>query len=151
MYQGPFRFDRSLTSVGFQNANVFRQRDSLKQANLSTTASDKIIGSRMRVRQRFLSPDTQVSGPVLAEAHYSPPPITHHSPKKQADGTTVDSKEIHIRKRIGDFTYSTADLIGEGYTSRVYRATKDRSSEMVAVKVVELKKYSASNREMLES
>jgi hypothetical protein len=56
-----------------------------------------------------------------------------------------------LRKRIEQYSYNLSDQIGEGYTSRVFKASKDNSSDVFAIKVVDLKKYTVTNREMLES
>ena len=46
--------------------------------------------------------------------------------------------------------YNLRDLIGEGYSSKVYKTKKDGSSETMAMKVIALKKQSSSNLEMLQ-
>jgi len=59
------------------------------------------------------------------------------------------SSERVIKKIIENYSYSSAECIGEGFTSKVYKARKEGSNEIFAIKVVDLKKYSNSNRDML--
>lgn len=54
-------------------------------------------------------------------------------------------------QKIGDYVYSRSQEIGRGYSSRVYKARKMGSTEVYAVKVIELKKYTNSNMEMLSN
>lgn len=53
-------------------------------------------------------------------------------------------------KRVENYVYNTKDLIGEGYSSKVYKTKKDGSSEIMAMKVITLKKQSSSNLQMLQ-
>ena len=46
--------------------------------------------------------------------------------------------------------YNLRDLIGEGYSSKVYKTKKDGSNETMAMKVITLKKQSSSSLEMLQ-
>ena len=56
----------------------------------------------------------------------------------------------HHIKRVENYVYRLKDLIGEGYSSKVYKTKKDGSLEVVAMKVITLKKQSSSNLEMLQ-
>ena len=53
-------------------------------------------------------------------------------------------------EHIGPYTYFTDKQIGSGYSSKVYKGIKGGDEEY-AVKVIELKKFSHSNLEMLEN
>lgn len=111
----------------------------------------------MLSRHQFLSPDLKPVYPQHQLNRYLPtvtaPSLARYSSAKMFERCSTIASELqtHIRKRIDCYTYSSEELIGSGYTSRVYKARKDGSSEVFAIKVVDLKKYSTSNREMLES
>ena len=51
---------------------------------------------------------------------------------------------------IGDYKYRPSDEIGAGYSSRVFKG-RSRSNPMAeyAIKVIEMRKFSASSLEML--
>ena len=53
-------------------------------------------------------------------------------------------------KRVDNYVYHLRDLIGEGYSSKVYKTKKDNTHDTLAIKVVTLKKQSSSNLEMLQ-
>jgi serine/threonine-protein kinase ULK/ATG1 len=110
----------------------------------------------MFLRHRYQSPDTLQSTQYLEKESVkgtSPPSLTRYSSAKLLNRLSADHRASYsnLRKRIEQYSYNISDLIGEGYTSRVFKASNDMSNELFAVKVVELKKYSSSNREMLES
>ena len=56
----------------------------------------------------------------------------------------------HTLKRVENYVYNIRDQIGEGYSSKVYKTKKDGCGETMAMKVITLKKQSASNIEMLQ-
>jgi serine/threonine protein kinase len=50
------------------------------------------------------------------------------------------STNEHARKRIENYSYSLADVIGSGYSSKVYRGREESSRELpVALKVIDMK------------
>ena len=52
--------------------------------------------------------------------------------------------------QIGDYFYRPSEEIGAGYSSRVYRAS-DRDCRSYAIKVIDMKRFSASGLEMLDN
>jgi|JI6StandDraft_1071083.scaffolds.fasta_scaffold11740_3 serine/threonine protein kinase len=111
----------------------------------------------MYSRHQFLSPDLKPVYPVSRPDRLLPSPVSHtlarYSSARMFERMTLPApeSEASLKKRIENYTYRTSNCIGEGYTSKVYKCSKDGSNETFAIKVVDLKKYSASNREMLES
>lgn len=97
--------------------------------------------------QRHYSPDQLIS---------SPQPDSPSKSKRMREGGST-SKLLASASRfredevcIGDYRYRVADEIGAGYSSRVYRATgKDKQD--YAVKVIEMRRFSASGLEMMEN
>jgi serine/threonine-protein kinase ULK/ATG1 len=65
----------------------------------------------------------------------------------QLPSTMIDDSE----QRIGSYSYFTNKEIGSGYSSKVYKGKKKGCSDDFAIKVIELKKYSNSNMEMLSN
>jgi hypothetical protein len=60
-----------------------------------------------------------------------------------ASKTAISFKEdIEV---IGHYFYKKKDEIGSGYTSHVYRCRSHEKDGDFAIKVIELKKYSASS------
>lgn len=54
--------------------------------------------------------------------------------------------------RVGSYKYREQDLLGKGFSSKVYKANHISNSEdRYAIKVINLKKFKASNISMLES
>lgn len=108
----------------------------------------------MYIRQHYLSPDVR---PTI----YQVKPVERRlpSPNGQTLARYSSARYLHqpsllssveqeasIKKRIENYTYRLSDSIGHGYTSKVYRGSRDGSSEMFAIKVVDLKKYTSKNR-----
>lgn len=55
-------------------------------------------------------------------------------------------------QRVGSYKYREQDLLGKGFSSKVYKAYHiNNSDERYAIKVINLKKFKASNIAMLES
>ena len=51
---------------------------------------------------------------------------------------------------VGEYRYRPSEEIGAGYSSRVYKAT-DQQGHVYAIKVIEMKRFSASGLEMLDN
>ena len=45
----------------------------------------------------------------------------------------------YSRKKIENYSYALADIIGKGYSSQVYKGRNDNTMEPVAIKVIDLK------------
>jgi glycyl-tRNA synthetase (class II) len=103
---------------------------------------------------------------IMIQRHYSPDDITAvtHSLEKEGNkklreaGSTSDllatKTTIGFKdeiETIGHYSYRRKDEIGSGYTSHVYRCRSIEKESDYAIKVIELKKYSASSLEMLDN
>lgn len=51
----------------------------------------------------------------------------------------MDPYPTEVRKKIENYSFSLTDRIGKGYTSIVYKGRNDITSEIVAIKVIDLK------------
>ena len=51
----------------------------------------------------------------------------------------LGSGKLKVRKLIEDYSYSLNDEIGYGYSSRVYKGRNEKSKDIVAVKVIDMK------------
>ncbi len=107
---------------------------------------------KMFYRTQFLSPDLKPIHPTKLTDKYIPPIATQilnrYSSAKQLEKPTASNIESQngYRKRVENYTYCSTDLIGEGCTSKVFKARKDNETEIYAVKVIDLRKYSTSSR-----
>ena len=52
-------------------------------------------------------------------------------------------------RKVGSYSYSTTQEIGSGYSSKVYRGQSTKDGSEVAIKVIDLKKYSEQSLRML--
>ncbi len=100
----------------------------------------------------------------MNQRHYSPdqllpPPRTDSTEKPskplREGGSTTKLMESTSRYCddevvVGDYTYRVSDEIGAGYSSRVYRAVGKDGLDY-AMKVIEMRRFSASGLEMLEN
>lgn len=56
-----------------------------------------------------------------------------------------------IRKKIEDYSYALMDVIGKGYSSLVYKGINEKTREVVAIKVIDIKSFKNKlSRQMLE-
>lgn len=65
-------------------------------------------------------------------------------------GKTYNNFESETQT-IGHYTYNLKHEIGNGYTSKVYKCKNTKDNSDLAVKVIDLKKYTPSSIEMLDN
>ncbi|CAK81812.1 unnamed protein product (macronuclear) [Paramecium tetraurelia] len=61
-----------------------------------------------------------------------------------------ENKEV-IRKQIGDYSFDMNDIIGEGYSSKVYKGIHMATHQVVAIKVISLETYNSPIQKSLLS
>ncbi|CAD8166199.1 unnamed protein product [Paramecium octaurelia] len=61
-----------------------------------------------------------------------------------------ENKEV-IRKQIGDYNFDMNDIIGEGYSSKVYKGIHMSTHQVVAIKVISLETYNSPIQKSLLS
>ena len=49
-----------------------------------------------------------------------------------------------VVKEVAEYRFSTEDLLGSGYSSKVYKGTHTTTQEVVAIKVVQLNRLKSS-------
>ena len=49
------------------------------------------------------------------------------------------SGTLKVRKLIEDYSYSLNDEIGYGYSSRVFKGKNEKTKDLVAIKVIDMK------------
>lgn len=55
-----------------------------------------------------------------------------------------------MKKRIGPYSFYLTDLIGQGYSSFVYKGIKDNDKQqLVAIKVVDIEKMNSHRKKLL--
>jgi hypothetical protein len=99
----------------------------------------------------------------MSQRHYSPDQMVSPSKgdsgpktKRLREGGSTSkllasaSRFIEDEIIVGNYSYKVSDEIGAGYSSRVYKGTGKDKTEC-AVKVIEMKRFSASGMEMLEN
>lgn len=73
-----------------------------------------------------------------------------HSPTQKCEDSK-SSKGL-TKKRIGPYSYYLNDIIGEGYSSTVYRGIKNNlKSTSYAIKVINLISMSSAKRKLLDN
>lgn len=100
----------------------------------------------------------------MSQRHYSPDQLTpaprgdsnEKASKRLREGGSTNklmestSRYCEDEVVIGDYWYRPSDEIGAGYSSRVYRA-QGKDGQEYAMKVIEMRRFSASGLEMLEN
>ena len=73
------------------------------------------------------------------------------SPKDSLTSTYHEIPKV-LKKKIGPFSYRLNDVIGSGFTSKVYRGYKSNDkSSVVAIKVISLESMRPHRRQLLEN
>ena len=97
------------------------------------------------MRRRYFSPELRETLNYLQEESKHKLRWVGSTAKLSTSAGFSDETE----EKIGDYVYYRDKEIGSGYSSKVYKGRKLGDDRDYAVKVIELKKYSNSNMEML--
>ena len=77
---------------------------------------------------------------------YITPSLRHCTSEKKFPSLATSSHQ----QNIGDYQYSELDLLGKGYSSKVYKGFHiSRPEETYAIKVIDTSKFRPSSLEML--
>lgn len=99
------------------------------------------------MKRRYFSPDLKFNFHLNQER--DKPSLRWMGSSGKLSASTGISEDIE--ERIGSYIFSRDREIGHGYSSKVYKGRKIGENLDYAIKVIELKKYTNSNIEMLKN
>jgi serine/threonine protein kinase len=102
------------------------------------------------MRNRHFSPETinySSNFSLLSPSHQRLKLAGSTSKLKSYNSTLLCESD----RKVGNYSYSSTEEIGSGYSSKVYRGRSTKDNSECAVKVIELKRYSEQSLRMLDN